>query len=259
VLTSPADPDELVDWLSQYAPMIAVLSVGRSIDLYKDVGAPADIAERYAFKSLHRLASGGAHTDGDRIGGDSAHAHPFTAGEDFCLVHNGSLSNPHLRAQTGAARHRFETDNDTEGACRFLEWRLREGETSSTAVQRAFSDLDGFFTFLMGTQDKLRWCATPSPASRRSSPRPTITSPLPRNSGRWRICRTFKHATVVRAQAGGDVFMANLRPVPNLREFDLEPRELRELNLFLHGALTLARGCRSSSEKSRRRAPSRWA
>ncbi len=47
VLTSAADPDRLVAWLARNAPMIAVLSVGQSIDLYKDVGAPADIAERY--------------------------------------------------------------------------------------------------------------------------------------------------------------------------------------------------------------------
>src|ERR1700756_2901126 len=52
VLTSAADPDLLVAWLARNAPMVAVLSVGQSIDLYKDVGAPADIAERYRFKSL---------------------------------------------------------------------------------------------------------------------------------------------------------------------------------------------------------------
>src|ERR1700719_588071 len=52
VLTSAADPDLLAVWLGRNAPMIAVLSVGQSIDLYKDVGAPAEIAERYGFSSL---------------------------------------------------------------------------------------------------------------------------------------------------------------------------------------------------------------
>ena len=52
VLTSAADPDRLVAWLARNAPVIAVLSVGQSIDLYKDVGAPADIAQRYDFKAL---------------------------------------------------------------------------------------------------------------------------------------------------------------------------------------------------------------
>jgi len=85
-----------------------------------------------------------------------AHAHPFTAGRDFCLVHNGSLSNPHLvRKALEPLGIEFETDNDTEAACRYFEWRLREGDDLTTAVQRGFSVLDGFYTFLMGTDTEL--------------------------------------------------------------------------------------------------------
>jgi amidophosphoribosyltransferase len=156
VLTSTANPDDIVAWLATRAPMIAVLSVGQSIDLYKDVGAPAEIAERYQFKQLR-----GTHLVGHtRMATESAvtpaHAHPFTAGRDFCLVHNGSLSNPHLvRKKLEPLGIEFETDNDTEAACRFFEWRLREGDDLETAVTRGFSELDGFFTFLMGTDREL--------------------------------------------------------------------------------------------------------
>jgi amidophosphoribosyltransferase len=156
VLTSAADPDQLVAWIARNAPAIAVLSVGQSIDLYKDVGAPADIAQRYDFKALQ-----GSHLVGHtRMATESAvtpaHAHPFTAGRDFCLVHNGSLSNPHLvRKRLEPLGIEFETDNDTEAACRFFEWRLREGDDLKTAVRRGFSELDGFFTFLMGTDTEL--------------------------------------------------------------------------------------------------------
>jgi methylamine---glutamate N-methyltransferase subunit A len=156
VLTSAADPEALVAWLAEHAPTVAVLSVGRSIDLYKDVGAPAAIAERYQFRTLR-----GSHLVGHtRMATESAvtpaHAHPFTAGRDFCLVHNGSLSNPHLvRKKLEPLGIEFETDNDTEAACRFFEWRLREGDDLKTAVHRGFSELDGFFTFLMGTDTEL--------------------------------------------------------------------------------------------------------
>jgi glutamate synthase domain-containing protein 1 len=156
VLTSSADPDQLSAWLAVNEPMIAVLSVGQSIDLYKDVGAPADIAERYDFKSLR-----GSHLVGHtRMATESAvtpaHAHPFTAGRDFCLVHNGSLSNPHLvRKKLEPLGIEFETDNDTEAACRFFEWRLREGDDLKTAVRQGFRELDGFYTFLMGTDREL--------------------------------------------------------------------------------------------------------
>jgi len=137
VLTSAADPDELSAWLATNAPMIAVLSVGKSIDLYKDVGAPADIAERYRFRALQ-----GSHLVGHtRMATESAvtpaHAHPFTAGRDFCLVHNGSLSNPHLvRKRLEPLGIEFETDNDTEAACRFFEWRLREPWVGESPLTR---------------------------------------------------------------------------------------------------------------------------
>tara|TARA_B100000749_G_C18297493_1_gene411061 strand:- start:367 stop:813 length:447 start_codon:yes stop_codon:yes gene_type:complete len=85
-----------------------------------------------------------------------AHAHPFTAGEDFCLVHNGSLSNPwSLRRKLEKKGINFETDNDTEAACRFLEWRMQEGQSLEQALQEAFVELDGFYTLLMATKKKI--------------------------------------------------------------------------------------------------------
>jgi amidophosphoribosyltransferase len=156
VLTTAADADRVVAWLKQNVPTIAVLSVGRSIDLYKDVGAPADIARRYRFGELQ-----GTHLVGHtRMATESAvtpaHAHPFTAGRDFCLVHNGSLSNPHLvRKHLEPLGIEFQTDNDTEAACRFFEWRLREGDSLEQAVEHGFRELDGFFTFLMGTEREM--------------------------------------------------------------------------------------------------------
>lgn len=156
ILTTGTPPDALRKWLAATVPEIHVLSVGRSIDLYKDTGAPAEIVARYRLDK----ASGThvvAHT---RMATESAvtpaHAHPFTAGQDFCLVHNGSLSNPHLvRKKLEPLGISFVTDNDTEAACRFFEWRMREGDDLTTAVHRGFAELDGFFTFLMGTDKEM--------------------------------------------------------------------------------------------------------
>lgn len=156
VLITRAPPDPLKEWLGKTAPQVHVLSVGHSIDLYKDTGAPADIIARYHLdkaQGTHVVA----HT---RMATESAvtpaHAHPFTAGEDFCLVHNGSLSNPHLvRRKLEPLGIHFVTDNDTEAACRFFEWRMREGDDLVTAVHRGFTELDGFFTFLMGTDQEM--------------------------------------------------------------------------------------------------------
>ena len=156
ILTTPTAPEEVKTWLGEAQPEIYVLSMGRSIDLYKDIGAPAEIVERYRLKDA-RGTHVVAHT---RMATESAvtpaHAHPFTAGQDFCLVHNGSLSNPHLvRKKLEPLGIKFVTDNDTEAACRFFEWRMREGDDLTTAVHHGFSELDGFFTFLMGTDKEM--------------------------------------------------------------------------------------------------------
>jgi glutamate synthase domain-containing protein 1 len=156
VLLTSADPAEVRAWLAGRVPPPSLLSVGRHMDVYKDVGRPAEIARRYHFAEL-----GGSHCVGHtRMATESdvtpAHAHPFTAGEDFCLVHNGSLSNPY-RLRRMLERHgvRFETDNDTEAACRFLEWRLARGDSLEQALEQGFRQLDGFYTLLMATPDRL--------------------------------------------------------------------------------------------------------
>ena len=148
--------DEFKTWLRAAYPDVHLLSVGRAMHVYKDEGHPGEIARRYRFAEL-----AGTHAVGHtRMATESAvspaHAHPFTAGEDFCLVHNGSLSNPYsVRRQLERRGIDFETDNDTEAACRFLEWRLREGDELEAAIETSFSELDGFFTFLMATAEKL--------------------------------------------------------------------------------------------------------
>jgi amidophosphoribosyltransferase len=156
VLRCREPADKVRHWVKERFPQLHLLSAGRAIDIYKDVGHPAEVAKRYDFVALT-----GTHLVGHtRMATESAvtpaHAHPFTAGEDFCLVHNGSLSNPYsIRRKLEPLGIEFETDNDTEAATRFLEWRLRDGDDLETALQRGFEELDGFYTFLMGTADEL--------------------------------------------------------------------------------------------------------
>jgi amidophosphoribosyltransferase len=156
ILSTSADPEIVKRWLKAQYPGLFILSTGKRINLYKDIGAPAEVAARYGFHKLQ-----GTHLVGHtRMATESAvtpdRAHPFTAGEDFCLVHNGSLSNPNgIRRKLEPHGIHFETDNDTEAACRFLEWRLREGDDLETALKKGFEELDGFYTFLMGASDTL--------------------------------------------------------------------------------------------------------
>ena len=156
VLTTHLEPATVKIWLKEHYPQVHLLSIGQLMDIYKDVGTPAQVAERYGFEKMS-----GSHLVGHtRMATESAvtpaHAHPFTAGQDWCLVHNGSLSNAHnLRRKLTHEGIEFETDNDTEAACRYLEWRMREGDDLKTALEHGFDALDGFYTLLMGTKDQL--------------------------------------------------------------------------------------------------------
>jgi len=124
--------------------------------MFKDVGTPASLVTRYDVANMSGTHAVGHTRMATESAVSPAHAHPFTAGEDFCLVHNGSLSNPYsLRRRLERLGVHFETDNDTEAACRFLEWRMREGDTLEQAIEKAFEELDGFYTLLMATPSRM--------------------------------------------------------------------------------------------------------
>ena len=82
------------------------------------------------------------------------HSHPFSTGLDLCLVHNGSLSNHNrLRQRLRREGIEFQTDNDSEVAAGYLTWRMREGASLEQALEGCLDDLDGFYTFAVGTAD----------------------------------------------------------------------------------------------------------
>ena len=140
-------------WLAANAPELHVTGTGRRVEIYKDIGPPADVAERFALASMR-----GTHAIGHtRMATESAvttdGAHPFSTGLDQCLVHNGSLSNHNsLRRRLRHDGVRFDTENDSEVAAAYLSWRMRQGMDLGAALDAALGDLDGFYTFVVGTE-----------------------------------------------------------------------------------------------------------
>src|SRR6187399_311052 len=141
-------------WLIDNVPAAYVLSQGQSIEIFKGVGNPAAIMDRL---DLDRRS--GTHAIGHtRMATESAvtvaGSHPFSTGDDTCLVHNGSLSNHNrLREQLVRRGERFQTDNDSEVAAAYLASRMRAGDTLQGALENGLKDLDGFYTFVVGTRD----------------------------------------------------------------------------------------------------------
>jgi glutamate synthase domain-containing protein 1 len=151
-LDVPADAAE--DWVARAHPEVRIMSAGTVIEIYKEVGLPTAFAERFRLSELsgsHALGHTRMATE-SRVTTDGSH--PFSTGLDLCLVHNGSLSN-HNRVRTALQREGivFKTENDSEVAAGYLMWRMREGATLDQALEGCLEDLDGFYSFAVGTAD----------------------------------------------------------------------------------------------------------
>jgi amidophosphoribosyltransferase len=154
ILITDAAEADVRHWLKANMPDVRVVSAGHSIEIFKDVGLPEEVAKRFDLPHAH-----GSHAIGHtRMATESAvttaGSHPFSTGDDVCLVHNGSLSNHNrLREVLKKQGIEFITQNDTEVAAGYFTAKLREGVSLKAALEAGLKDLDGFYTFCIGTAD----------------------------------------------------------------------------------------------------------
>jgi methylamine---glutamate N-methyltransferase subunit A len=150
------DPTRLTDIravLAEIRPDVRIMGSGESVEIFKEVGLPMDVVQRFGVRAM-----GGTHGIGHtRMATESAvttlGAHPFSTGADQCLVHNGSLSNHNnLRRELIRDGMNFETQNDSEVAAAYLTAEMAKGKDLGEALTGALDDLDGFFTFVVGTK-----------------------------------------------------------------------------------------------------------
>ena len=153
IVAAETDKDHILTLIRDNHPNIRVMSQGQSIEIYKEVGLPKNVVERFALTQ----ATGSHGIGHTRMATESAvttlGAHPFSTGSDQCLVHNGSLSNHNMmRRKLRAEGVNIQTENDSEVAAAYLSARMSEGETLGEALTSGLNDLDGFFTFVVGTK-----------------------------------------------------------------------------------------------------------
>ncbi len=153
ILSVPVAAESAVrSWLLEDRD-VHIVGMGLRMELYKEVGRPEAVARRFDLAAMR-----GTHAIGHtRMATESSvttdGAHPFSTGLDQCLVHNGSLSNHNaLRRTLTREGLTFETQNDSEVAASYLTWRMREGSSLREALQASLDDLDGFYTFVVGTE-----------------------------------------------------------------------------------------------------------
>jgi glutamate synthase domain-containing protein 1 len=154
VFVVDADAATAQAWLREHHPELRIMSAGERIEIYKEMGLPTDFVARFALDDVqasHALGHTRMATE-SRV--TTEHSHPFSTGLDLCLVHNGSLSNHNrLRMELRREGIEFQTDNDSEVAAGYLTWKLREGLSLEAALEGCLEDLDGFYTFAVGTAD----------------------------------------------------------------------------------------------------------
>lgn len=147
------DVPKVEAWLETHFPEVDIVSAGHRLEIFKEVGYPDDVAKSFAISGMSGT-HGITHT---RMATESAvttsGAHPFSTGVDQCLVHNGSLSNhASLRRTLRRDGIKIKTENDSEVAAGYLTRQMRDGQTLGEALKSGLDDLDGFFTFVVGTE-----------------------------------------------------------------------------------------------------------
>ena len=153
IITTSAKTDKFIKFIHNNYIDISIVGFGRSIEIFKQVGNPKDVVKKFkldSFSGTHGIG----HT---RMATESAitvnGSHPYSTGEDECLVHNGSLSNHNnLRRTLIKKGNIFNSENDTEVAAGYISEKLKEKSLKETLAD-SLKDLDGFYTFIAGTKN----------------------------------------------------------------------------------------------------------
>jgi methylamine---glutamate N-methyltransferase subunit A len=150
VIVTSIGPDRALQVIAAIDPSVRLFGHGTAIEVYKDVGPAAEVCARYGVASMPGYQAIG-HT---RMATESAvtteHSHPFAVAPDLALVHNGSFSNyASVRRSLAADGIRFDTDNDSEVAARYIASEMQAGADLTDALRGVMKTFDGFFTLLV--------------------------------------------------------------------------------------------------------------
>jgi glutamate synthase domain-containing protein 1 len=153
ILKTEEKPKKILEILNLNFPEVSIVGYGKSIEIFKQVGNPKDVVKKFKladFTGTHGIG----HT---RMATESAittdGSHPYSTGEDECLVHNGSLSNHNnLRRELTKKGNVFNSENDTEVAAGYISHSLSNKKSLKDTLTSGLKDLDGFYTFITGTR-----------------------------------------------------------------------------------------------------------
>jgi len=154
ILQTSSNPKNVISYIRNNYNNILIVGYGKSIEIFKQVGNPKKIVKKFHLEKLSG-SHGIGHT---RMATESAitidGSHPYSTGEDECLVHNGSLSNHNnLRRELIKQGKFFDSDNDTEVAAGYISNGLAKNKSLEKTLKNCLINLDGFYTFIAGTNN----------------------------------------------------------------------------------------------------------
>jgi hypothetical protein len=135
-----------------------ILSLGHALELIKDLGDATTVSGQYGlqgFEGTHSIGHTRMATESDV---DIRSAHPYWAYpyNDISVVHNGQITNYWImRRQMERKGHRFMSNCDSELLAVYTADKLNEGYQLEDSLKQSIHEIDGVFTYLVATADKL--------------------------------------------------------------------------------------------------------
>jgi glutamate synthase domain-containing protein 1 len=151
------DLKDLTDRIED-VPDAEVLSIGRSLEIVKDLGDAETVCKQYDlddFGGTHAIGHVRMATESDV---DISGAHPYWAYpfKDVAVVHNGQLTNYfQWKRRLERSGHRFQSECDSEIIAVYLAEKMSEGASLEDAMHDSLEELDGVFTYIAVTDDAL--------------------------------------------------------------------------------------------------------
>lgn len=137
-------------------PQIHLISTGQLLEIYKEVGSAENLFQKYQIKDFVGSHGIGHTRMATESIVDTDHSHPFTSAPDLCIVHNGQIANYYkLRYALEKKGVVFETDNDSEAIAHLIRYQILQGFSLEQALQKLLNTIDGTYTFLVATSDKI--------------------------------------------------------------------------------------------------------
>ena len=153
VIETSLNPPKVLNIINKFENL-SLVGYGNAIEIFKQVGNPRDVVKNF---NLEKFS--GSHAIGHtRMATESAittdGSHPYSTGQDECLVHNGSLSNHNnLRRSLKKRGIEIKSQNDTEVAAGYISNGLSNNKSLKETLIDGLKDLDGFYTFISGTKN----------------------------------------------------------------------------------------------------------